>query len=576
MSLTLRNKLYAALTALGIIVAGLSYEVGSLISQNEAGLDRIRGSSTTVTQSILPLVHTVMAIKLDVTQVQQYFTDVSATRALDGLDDGFKMAEESASAFAKNVAKAQTLAKDLQHPELMSILSETANAFGPYYSTGKKMAEAYVQSGPSGGNPLMEGFDVQAESLRTAAEKLQSLIDQLTAARVEEMSASTADMTAALDKQRDLGLAGLGLLVTFLAGFAVFLGRSMLAPILALGSSMRDLANGNFEVVLPGLGRRDEIGDIAAAVEQFKLKALEKARLDAELKQAEAARIAAERKQEMKRLSEQFQAAVGKVVEKVLIASSELEAMAGTMTKSSQSTRELSTAVTSTSEETSANVQGVAAASEELSATVSEISRQVHESSTMAQSAAAQATKTNERVAELSKTAERIGGVVGLITEIASQTNLLALNATIEAARAGEAGKGFSVVAQEVKALASQTARATSDIAAQVSSMQTATTEAVSSIQDISATITKLSEYTGAIAAAVEEQGAATREISRNVHEAANGTSEVASSISQVYRGASATGEASAKVLASAQSLALDSNTLKSEVEKFLTTVMAA
>jgi methyl-accepting chemotaxis protein len=200
----------------------------------------------------------------------------------------------------------------------------------------------------------------------------------------------------------------------------------------------------------------------------------------------------------------------------------------------------------------------------------------VQESARVASEAVGQARTTTERVSELSKAATRIGDVVELINTIAGQTNLLALNATIEAARAGEAGRGFAVVASEVKALAEQTAKATGEIGQQISGIQSATQESVGAIKDISDTIERLSEISSAIAAAVEEQGAATQEISRNVQQAAEGTHQVSSNITDVQRGASETGSASSQVLSAAQSLSGDSNRLKLEVGKFLTTVRAA
>jgi methyl-accepting chemotaxis protein len=232
--------------------------------------------------------------------------------------------------------------------------------------------------------------------------------------------------------------------------------------------------------------------------------------------------------------------------------------------------------VAASSEEASTNVQAVASASEELTSSVNEISRQVQESSRVANVAVDQAQRTNGRVGELSKAAARIGDVVELINTIAGQTNLLALNATIEAARAGEAGRGFAVVASEVKALAEQTAKATGEIGQQISGIQAATLESVNAIKEISGTIEKLSEISSTIAAAVEEQGAATQEISRNVQQAAQGTLQVSSNITDVQRGASETGSASSQVLSAAQSLSVDSNRLKLEVGKFLDSVRAA
>jgi len=200
----------------------------------------------------------------------------------------------------------------------------------------------------------------------------------------------------------------------------------------------------------------------------------------------------------------------------------------------------------------------------------------VQESSNIAAEAVRQASKTDARIAELSAAASRIGDVVKLITAIAEQTNLLALNATIEAARAGEAGRGFAVVASEVKALATQTAKATDEIGTQISAMQVATNDSVVAIKEIGSTIGRISEIAESIAASVQEQGAATQEISRNVQHAASGTAQVVTNITDVNRGASETGTASAQVLASAQFLASESGRLKSEVEKFVRTVRAA
>jgi methyl-accepting chemotaxis protein len=369
----------------------------------------------------------------------------------------------------------------------------------------------------------------------------------------------------------------MGLVVALvLIATCVFSIFTIARPLQALTRSMRELANGNFEVVLPGLGRKDEIGDIAGAVEDFKIKAAEKTRAEAEAKMKQDQIAAQQRKSDMNRLADQFESAVGEIVETVSSASTELEASAGTLTSTAERAQELTTMVAAASEEASANVQSVATATEELSSSITEISRQVQESARMANEAVGQARSTTDRVSELSKAASRIGDVVELINTIAGQTNLLALNATIEAARAGDAGRGFAVVASEVKALAEQTAKATGEIGQQISGIQGATQVSVDAIKEISNTIEKLSEVAGAIAAAVEEQGAATQEISRNVQQAAQGTQQVSSNITDVQRGAGETGSASSQVLAAAQTLSSDSSRLKLEVDKFLDSVRAA
>jgi methyl-accepting chemotaxis protein len=371
-------------------------------------------------------------------------------------------------------------------------------------------------------------------------------------------------------------LIGAGVIGVILLAIILLATRSMTKPLKGLTGGMKKLAGGDFTAVLPGLGRGDEIGEMAQAVEDFKMKAAERARQEADEKAEADRRASAGRKAEMQRLADEFEAAVGQIIQTVSSASAQLEAAAGKLTSTAATTQQLSTAVAAASEEASVNVQSVASATEELVASVSEIGRQVQASSRMSSEAVQQAGKTDDRITMLSNAASRIGDVTKLITTIAEQTNLLALNATIEAARAGEAGKGFAVVAQEVKQLAAQTAKATSEISGQIAEMQSATQESVVAIKEIGGTIGRISEIATTIASAIEEQGAATQEITRNVQQAAVGTTEVASKITDVSRGAEQTGSASSEVLSSAQALAQESGRLKQEMGKFLATVRAA
>jgi methyl-accepting chemotaxis protein len=373
-----------------------------------------------------------------------------------------------------------------------------------------------------------------------------------------------------------LMVAGAIFIGILLMGITLAATRGVTKPLAGMVRDMEKLASGDFQVVLPGLGRKDEIGAMAEAVELFKFKAIERARHESEQEEAVKRAAGAERKAELQQLANGFEQAVGNIVAAMSILSSELEGAAGTLTTNADTTRQLSDAVAGASDEASINVQSVAQATQQLTASVSEISNRAHESSHIAGEAVRQANETDSRIAALSKAATRIGNVLKLITDIAEQTNLLALNATIEAARAGAAGKGFAVVAAEVKTLATQTAKATDDIGTQIAEMQAATQESVTAIKDIGSTIGRISEIATAIAAAVEQQSKTTHEIARNVDHAARSTARVAGNIGDVNRAAGETGAASSRVLTSAQVLSSEGSKFKAAVEQFLATVRAA
>jgi methyl-accepting chemotaxis protein len=357
-------------------------------------------------------------------------------------------------------------------------------------------------------------------------------------------------------------------------GAAIYLTRDIRHGIASILKPMGRLTDGDLSVEIPHQGEATEIGRIAGALHVFK-EALVAKKASDEAANADVA-VNAAHAQRISAATGDFETMIGELVRSLGSASSELEASAASMTKTSDVTMSLSDSAAAASRTVTENIQAVAAATEEITSSVNEIGRQVHESTKIAGTAVTQAQETDESIAKLSRAADRIYDVVKLITEVAEQTNLLALNATIEAARAGEAGRGFAVVASEVKALATQTAKATGEISAQIGDMQVATAETVVKIREITSTITLISEVSAAIAAAVEQQGAATQEIARNVQQSAELSTQVASEVSEVSRGSSETSSVSSQVLTAAQSLATESDRLKREVENFLGTVRAA
>ena len=380
---------------------------------------------------------------------------------------------------------------------------------------------------------------------------------------------------ADLVRQQIIQLSLATALIIFALGIVAFvISRGVVRPVGLLTKFVQELAGGNTAGEVPAVERGDEVGAIARAVEVFKQHAVERERLEAE--KAAEQRAQEQRTARVDDLIGHFREEVEQALKTVGDAATDMQDFSQAMSATAEETSRQAMAVAAASEQASVNVQTVASAAEELAASVQEIGQQVARSTQIADRAVAEADKTNAKVQMLSESAERIGDVIRLISDIAAQTNLLALNTTIEAARAGEAGRGFAVVASEVKSLATQTARATQDIAQQIKSIQGATAESVGAIEQIGQTIRSMNEIAAAIAAAVEEQQAATQEIARNVQQASAGTSEVSSSIGGVSGAAAETGATSARVLQASQHLARQSERLRGDIGTFLTAVRAA
>ncbi|MGO8915066.1 MAG: methyl-accepting chemotaxis protein [Stellaceae bacterium] len=425
-------------------------------------------------------------------------------------------------------------------------------------------------------------FELRKAELETAAageaalaanHKLAGTLEEAVAtlvAKSEDASKRAATATdAAIARGRVLliSIAIASVVVALVIG-AFYIGRNVVRRLNALRNGMAEIAGGNFDAAIPA-GGHDEIAEMASALVVFRDNG-RAAKLAEQEAAAERQRMAEQRRADLLSLAEGFEASVKSVVDAVSGAAGEMQAAAAGMAKTADHSSEQAAAVAAASTEASANVQTVATAAEELSISTAEIGRQVSESAEVAARAVAETQRTDEQVQGLAEAARRIGDVVSLINDIASQTNLLALNATIEAARAGEAGKGFAVVASEVKALATQTAKATEDIAAQIGEIQGATRDAVSAIAEITKTIGRISEIATSVASAVEEQSATTREIARNVQQAAQGTHGVSANIAGVTQAVSETGGAAQTVLGSAAALAGEARKLSDEVDRFL------
>jgi len=351
--------------------------------------------------------------------------------------------------------------------------------------------------------------------------------------------------------------------------FGQMVSRNIGRPLAALEGKMGRLAGGDLAIEVSETVRRDEVGQMARAVEIFRSNGVALERMRQEQEEMKLA-AEAERKAALRKMADDFQSDVYGIVQQVTGTAETLEESAQRLSGTAEEASRQATTASSAAQQTAGNVQTVSAAAEQLSASVAEISRQVAASSQIVDRAVRESDATAREFEGLTRSAQQIGDVIGLIQQIAGKTNLLALNATIEAARAGEAGKGFAVVATEVKDLAHQTRRATEDITVQINAIQGVVAQSAASIRAIGESIGEVESATTTIAAAIEQQDAATKEIARNVLEASTGTGELSDNIAGVNDAATSTGVAAGTVLSAAGILTGESQELRKKVDDFL------
>jgi len=493
------------------------------------------------------LIKSIEGARYNVIQVQQWLTDISATRGLDGLNDGFDEAEAAAVGLVNNLSVAKEVAGKLGQTDLLTSLEVVEAAFPAYYAAGKQMAQGYIDGGPEVGNKMMGNFDDAAaslaEALEVAVEKTETYSTAVEAELVEKLQGLENNVQFIFILTTTVTI--ISILVCALIAWVMH--RRISQPVAESVDMLAKLADGNYDVTIKKSLRHDEVGDLVRVMHVFRETGMKNVKMQ-EQQQADREQAEKRRQKSLMEMADRVENETGRVVEIISGQTNDLADAAHRMSSSANLVQGNAETVASASAQALATVEAVAGAGEELNSSLGEINSQISRANRVSEEAVQASRSTESTVSQLADSVRGIGEVVELISGIADQTNLLALNATIEAARAGDAGKGFAVVAQEVKNLATQTSRSTGEITRQISEIQAVTDTAVTAVALIAEKIHEMDEVSTAIAAAVEEQSAATAEIARNVNETAAASREVSSRISEVSTEASATGRMATEV----------------------------
>jgi len=564
--MTIRRKFFIAF-ALILVTSLASLAVNGLVALKQF---RLTGDmahvSEVVAQEHLPLVEVIKNLQLDMSRMQAVVADIAAVRTAERLESGLQEVEDAAESFRHHHSAAQTAAESLGLEDSVRALDGIKLAFDTYYENGIRMARAYVEQGPQVGRSQKEDFDAAAAGLQSLTETLVEAEQVSVAETATQLLEAREGLEASVRQQALIqGVSAVALLVLMI-GTLLLIDRQMVEPLVRMTDVTARMAEGDLSVQVPGVGRVDEIGRMAGAVEVFRETA-HKVRQGAAQQEAEHRRNRRKLQSEILALTNAIDEEVSGAIGAVMVQADTMLGAAGAMESAVEHVRDRSQAAASAAESANGSVDSVAAAAEQMASSVEAISTQVAASTRIAGEAEKEAEKVSDIVQGLAKAAESVGEVVSLINNIAGQTNLLALNATIEAARAGEAGKGFAVVANEVKGLANQTAKATEQIGGQIASIQAATHDAVTAIRGIVGTIEQIATISDDIKASVDQQNSATQEIARAAQTAAGGTQQAAAEIAEVSRSTDETGEKAHEVRGAATSVRERLGTMKAAID---------